>query len=109
VDPDPERCYFVKGMPLGQAVPLLQNAGNVVRLKLTRVVTIPERDFAAQHGMAATAAAKGFRLPPPRAGPSGKTIKKHSKNIYFSEKFSAMVYKGYFTYFNELYENIYEQ
>ncbi len=85
-DPDPKHCYFVKGMALGQAVPLLQNAGNVVRLKLTRVVTIPERDGAAQHGMAAAAAAKGFRLPPPRAGPSGKTAK-----IYISVKFSAMV------------------
>ncbi len=77
-------------MPLSQAVPLLQNAGNVVRLKLTRVVTIPERDFAAQHGTAA-AAAKGFRLPPPRAGPSGKQLK--TVKIYtISDKFSIMVY-----------------
>jgi PDZ domain len=50
----------VKGLQLVDAVPLLQNAGNVVRLKLMRVVTIPERDF---H----SAQAKSFRLPPARS------------------------------------------
>jgi hypothetical protein len=50
----------VKGLQLVDAVPLLQNAGNVVRLKLMRVVTIPERDF---H----SAQAKNFRLPPARS------------------------------------------
>jgi hypothetical protein len=56
----------VKGLQLSQAVPLLQNAGNVVRLKLTRVVTIPERDFTSGQ-------AKSFRLPAPRPSqaPSG--------------------------------------
>ena len=32
-------------MRLSEAVPLLQNSGNVVKLKLTRMVSIPERDF----------------------------------------------------------------
>ena len=46
----------VKGLQLAEAVPLLlHHAGNVVRLKLMRVVTIPERDFHT----------KSFRLPPP--------------------------------------------
>merc|ERR1719495_178028 len=52
----------VKGKSLSEAIPLLQNAGNLVKLKLTRVVTIPERDFRNT----------SFRLPPcsPRPTPS---------------------------------------
>jgi len=52
----------VKGKSLSEAIPLLQNAGSLVKLKLTRVVTIPERDFRNT----------SFRLPPcsPRPTPS---------------------------------------
>ena len=51
----------VKGRSLGEAIPLLQNAGSLVKLKLTRVVTIPERECRVP----------SFRLPPasPRVGP----------------------------------------
>lgn len=45
----------VRGRPLAEAIPLLKNAGDLVKLKLTRVVTIPERDFQR---------APSFRLPP---------------------------------------------
>ena len=34
----------VKGRSLSEAIPLLQNAGSLVKLKLTRVVSIPERE-----------------------------------------------------------------
>jgi len=54
----------VKGLQLAQAVPLLHNAGAVVRLKLLRLITIPERDF---HS-------KGFRSPPPLQRPAGSTV-----------------------------------
>ena len=56
----------VKGRSLGEAIPLLQNAGNLVKLKLTRVVSIPERECRVP----------SFRLPPcsPRVGPSPSPI-----------------------------------
>ena len=56
----------VKGRSLGEAIPLLQNAGNLVKLKLTRVVSIPERECRVP----------SFRLPPcsPRVGPSASPI-----------------------------------
>ncbi len=36
-----------------------------------------------------------------------KTVK--TVKIYISDKLCEMVYKGYFTYYNEEYEQIYEQ
>ena len=45
---------LVKGKTLSEAIPLLQNAGDLVKLKLTRVVTIPERECRVP----------SFRLPP---------------------------------------------
>ena len=45
----------VRGRTLKDAIPLLQNAGDLVKLKLTRMVIIPERDFQR---------APSFRLPP---------------------------------------------
>ena len=45
----------VRGKTLKEAIPLLQNAGDLVKLKLTRMVIIPERDFQR---------APSFRLPP---------------------------------------------
>ena len=45
----------VKGKALSEAIPLLKNSGSIVKLKLTRVVTIPERDFQRT---------TSFRLPP---------------------------------------------
>ena len=45
----------VRGRTLKEAIPLLQNAGDLVKLKLTRMVIIPERDFQR---------APSFRLPP---------------------------------------------
>ena len=52
----------VKGRSLSEAIPLLQNAGSLVKLKLTRVVSIPEREFRVP----------SFRLPPcsPRLTPN---------------------------------------
>ena len=50
----------VKGKTLKEAIPLLQNAGDLVKLKLTRVVSIPERECRVP----------SFRLPPvPPASP----------------------------------------
>ena len=56
----------VKGKTLKEAIPLLQNAGNLVKLKLTRVVTIPERECRVP----------SFRLPPcsPRMAASPSPI-----------------------------------
>ena len=51
----------VKGKTLSEAIPLLQNAGKLVKLKLTRVVSIPERE----------GRVPSFRMPPcsPRVTP----------------------------------------
>ena len=56
----------VKGKTLSEAIPLLQNAGNIVKLKLTRVVSIPERECRVP----------SFRLPPcsPRMAASPSPI-----------------------------------
>ena len=56
----------VKGKTLKEAIPLLQNAGDLVKLKLTRVVSIPERECRVP----------SFRLPPcsPRLASSPSPI-----------------------------------
>ena len=56
----------VRGKTLKEAIPLLQNAGDLVKLKLTRVVSIPERECRVP----------SFRLPPcsPRLAPSPSPI-----------------------------------
>ena len=56
----------VKGKTLSEAIPLLQNAGKLVKLKLTRVVSIPERECRVP----------SFRLPPcsPRTAASPSPI-----------------------------------
>ncbi|XP_023346624.1 glutamate receptor-interacting protein 2 isoform X2 [Eurytemora carolleeae] len=63
----------VKGLKLSEAVPLLQNSGNVVKLKLTRMVSIPEREF---HS-------KSFRLPPrPCPSPIYAPVNPCSSHLY---------------------------
>ena len=64
----------VKGRSLGEAIPLLQNAGSLVKLKLTRVVSIPERECRVP----------SFRLPPAslRASPIYAPVQPAASPLY---------------------------